>query len=155
MTMHWAIEDQAGGRTVRVAGSITEEADFQPLLGVGDAGPLAFDLSGVDEINSCGVREWIHFVRRLSELAPDYALARCSPAVVRQLNMVSNFRGAGRVTSVMLPYYCARCGSEQSLLYELPAAGPRPPIAPEAPCASCGGEAEFDDLPETYLNFAG
>jgi len=153
MTMHWAVENLGDGRRIFVSGAITEEADFQPLIALGGDGRLSLDLAGVEEINSCGVREWIHFVRRLSEQAPSYDLVRCSPAIVRQLNMVSNFRGSGRVGSVMLPYYCGGCGEEQFRLLELPPEGASPAIANFVPCTSCGGEAEFDDLPESYVGF--
>jgi len=155
MTMHWAVERRDDTRLVHVSGSITEEADFQPLLALGDNGRLVLDLAGVDEINSCGVREWIHFVRSLSDASPAYELVRCSPAIVRQLNMVSNFRGAGRVASIMLPYYCAGCGEEQFRLLELAANGAPPAFAEVVACTGCGGEAEFDDLPESYVSFAG
>lgn len=153
MSMRWAVESQSSGHVVRISGSITEEADLHALVALGDGGKLRLDLAGVDEINSCGVREWIRFVRRVSETARDLELVRCSPAIVRQLNMVSNFRGAGKVTSVMLPYYCATCGAEQEQLLDVPAPGSPLQIPPSVPCRNCGGAAEFDDLPDSYMGF--
>jgi len=155
MTMHWALENLGEGKLLFISGNITEEADFQPILALSGSGRLSLDLAGIDEINSCGVREWIHFVRDLSERSPDYELVRCSPAVVRQLNMVSNFRGDGRVSSVLLPYFCPACGDEQFRLLEISnVEGASLVIADAIPCAGCGSEAEFDDLPESYVGFA-
>ncbi len=155
MSMRWAVESQSSGHVVRISGSITEEADLHALVALGDGGTLRLDLAGVDEINSCGVREWIRFVRRVSETARGLELVRCSPAIVRQLNMVSNFRGAGQVTSVMLPYYCASCGTEQEQLLEVPEGGSPPQIPTSITCRHCGGAAEFDDLPDSYMGFVG
>ncbi|MCK6547394.1 hypothetical protein L6R52_16210 [Myxococcota bacterium] len=153
MNLHWTIEEHANfGRTVLLSGCITEEADFLPLTSLSGDDPLRLDLSGVEQINSCGVREWIHFVTCLTRGARPFELLRCSPAIVRQLNMISNFRGGGLIRSVMLPYYCADCSKEQHRLLELNGGAP-PPIEDVVTCVSCGGPAEFDDLPNTYMAF--
>ena len=154
MNMHWVVESLGDGSRIFLSGAITEEADFQPLVTLGSTGRLMLDLAEVEEINSCGVREWIHFVRNLSERSPGYEFARCSPAVVRQLNAVSNFRGNGRIVSVMLPYFCSACGGEQFRLLALTEHDASPVITDRVPCGQCGGEAEFDDLPDSYLGFA-
>jgi DNA-directed RNA polymerase subunit RPC12/RpoP len=117
-------------------------------------GKVVFDLAGVEQINSCGVREWIYFTRNLAEVDRGFELARCSPAVVRQLNTISNFRGNGSVRSVMLPYYCAGCRREEYTFLDLSGEGDRE-IAEEIPCPRCGKAMEFDDIPDTYLSFAG
>ncbi len=154
MTMHWVVESLGEGSRIFLTGAITEEADFQPLVALGTTGKLILDLADVEEINSCGVREWIHFVRNLTERSPGYELARCSPAVVRQLNAVSNFRGSGKISSVMLPYFCSSCGGEQFRLLVLGDGEASPVITDLVPCGQCGAEAEFDDLPDSYLGFA-
>lgn len=155
MTMHWEI-DQAPGSSplVRVSGRITEEADFQTLAAIAQEDTLRLDLQGVEQINSCGVREWIHFVTGLTRVGRKFELVRCSPAIVRQLNMISNFRGGGCVCSVMLPYYCSECGHEEHRLLEIAGPGVQPDIIETIDCTGCGGTAEFDDLPDSYLAFA-
>ena len=155
MTMSWEIDQPPGGiPVVRISGQITEEADFQTLTAIAQAGTLRLDLAGVEQINSCGVREWIHFVTELTREGRPFELAQCSPAIVRQLNMISNFRGRGQVRSVMLPYYCAECGHEDRRMMELTAGGALPPIEDTIPCTECGGLAEYDELPNSYLAFA-
>ena len=154
MSMHLRIEEiPPTGALVFVSGAITEEADFRPLTTLADVGVLRLDLGDVEQINSCGTREWIHFVTRLTRSGRPFELVRCSPAIVRQLNMISNFRGGGSVRSVLLPYFCADCGHQDAVLLDLP-----PPAAADAipdlrPCPICGATAEFDDLPDSYLSF--
>lgn len=139
-------------RSVFFEGAITEESDFEVLTSLDGSGELSFDLSGIERINSCGVREWIHFVRRLGDARQSFELVRCSPAIVRQLNMITNFRGPGLVKSVMLPYFCTTCRHEHLTSLDIQA-DVEPEIADELPCPKCGGVMEFDDLPSTYVSF--
>jgi ABC-type transporter Mla MlaB component len=156
--MQWTVEPLPGrdeAELVRISGFITEEADFQPLAALPGKEALCLDLAGVEQINSCGVREWIHFVRLVTKSQRPLELCRCSPAIVRQLNTISNFGGGGTVRSVMLPYYCAACGREEHRLLDLPTTAAPPPIEEVIPCSACQGAMEFDDLPSSYMAFSG
>ena len=150
--LRWTVSPQQQKRLVTLIGAITEESDFKQIVSLEGGEGLSFDLSGVEQINSCGVREWIHFVRKLSEVGRNFEMVRCSPAIVRQLNTIANFRGAGQVRSVMLPYYCPSCRKEELRSLEL-YSGVAPVIQEEIPCAGCGGIMEFDDIPSTYISF--
>ena len=152
-SLKWTLDSQNERRLIVLTGAITEDADLGALAALDVAGNLAIDLAGVEQINSCGVREWIHFVRKLADADRSFELVRCSPAIVRQLNTIANFRGAGQVRSVMLPYYCPSCRSEERRAMELD--GGERTIPEELPCPKCGGTMEFDDLPATYVSFAG
>lgn len=152
-SVQWKVEqlpDQA--RVVVMSGAITEDADLRALAALGP-GQLSFDMEAVDQINSCGVREWIQFVRKLADADRRFELVRCSPAIVRQLNTIANFRGDGQIRSVMLPYYCPSCRNEQRRPLELSDGAPRE-IPEELPCPTCSGTMEFDDIPATYLSFS-
>lgn len=150
--LRWAIEEDAGGAVVHFSGEIDENADFD-LLKVTLLGPVVFDLGGITRINSCGVREWVNFVRDLPAVTR-LEYTRCSPAIVNQLNTIYNFRGPARVRSLLAPYVCERCGVEEHKLIEI---DERFPLAsmmvPAFACAGCGGPMEFDELPERYLSF--
>jgi anti-anti-sigma regulatory factor/predicted RNA-binding Zn-ribbon protein involved in translation (DUF1610 family) len=151
MTLGWKLVDTEDGWVqVALAGCITESAQLSELLGVSSGRPLRLDLSEVEQVNSCGVREWLHFVQQLTRQRQTFELLRCPPVFVRQLNMISNFGGSATVRSVLLPYWCQACGHEAQVEYDLQAAGT---IAESLPCPQCGSSAEFDDLPETYLSF--
>jgi anti-anti-sigma regulatory factor/predicted RNA-binding Zn-ribbon protein involved in translation (DUF1610 family) len=149
MSLTWTIDDDATPQRVALAGRITEEASFPELIEA-LADTVHIDLAEVEQVNSCGVREWILFVRALDRSGRTVVLTRCSPVMVRQLNMISNFAAGATVRSVMLPYYCEACGAEHTTVFELTDGE----IAVESPCPECGEVAEFDDLPETYLLFA-
>ena len=144
-----------GGARVSFAGDVDENADFAELhLRLAGAGALIFDLSGVRRVNSCGVPEWVSFVRELGEA--DVTFVACSPAIVTQMNMIYNFRGPARVRSFLAPYVCTRCHAEAEKLLDVDADfvdGSRqvPPFS----CPQCAAPMELDDLPDRYLSFLG
>ena len=58
------------------------------------------------------------------------------------------------VNELLVPHYArmGRFGSPYAQL-DLTAPGARPLIEEVLRCPSCGGSAEFDDLPSTYMSF--
>ena len=166
--LSWRIKERPGHTLVEFHGEIDEHADFGELRRR-LRGALVFDLGEVRRINSCGVREWVNFVRDLAP-APgntsgvtDLVFTHCSPAIVTQLNMIYNFRGRAKVRSFLAPYVCKACDHEEDKLLEeqthfaianVGSGGPgRVRRPPEFNCEKCGGRMEFDDLPERYLSF--
>jgi eukaryotic-like serine/threonine-protein kinase len=133
-----------------LAGDITERSDLSPLLSVSSA-RLVLDLSGVRRINSTGVRSWIRFMSTLSKRTGKIELERCSVVIVHHLNMISSFKGAASVRSVLAPYECPNCEESKLELIDLKA--PSIDLKPELPCPRCGGVLEFDDIPDSYLGF--
>jgi hypothetical protein len=165
VALSFRIKEQRPGQTlVEFHGEIDENADFTELRRR-LRGSLIFNLAEVRRINSCGVREWVNFVRDLSQPQPgvesgvtELVFTHCSPAIVTQLNMIYNFRGQAKVRSFLAPYVCLACDREEDKLLDVQAhfggVGPaRSRRAPEFKCESCGGVMEFDDLPERYLSF--
>ena len=148
-SLTWKIEEQDGVTTVALAGEIDEHADFTPLRAQ-LRGVVELDLAGIRRINSCGVREWVNFVRDLPE-ASSLTFRACSTAFVTQLNMIFNFRGPAKIRSFHAPYVCDVCGHDDELLVEV---GPGGKVELPAPvCPTCGDVMQFDDLPERYLSF--
>jgi hypothetical protein len=149
--LSWHIHSRPGATLVEFFGEVDENADFAELRRRLTS-PAVFDLGRVRRINSCGVREWVNFVRDLGAI--DLTFVACSPAIVTQLNMIYNFRGHAKVASFLAPYVCASCENEEEKLLEVAShfAG-RTREPPEFACARCGGPMEFDDLPERYLAF--
>ena len=150
VALSWRIKERPGLTTVEFVGEIDENADFvelrRRLRGV-----VAFQLAEVRRINSCGVREWVNFVRDLPHVT-DLSFSHCSPAIVTQLNMIYNFRGNARIRSFYAPYVCEKCGQEEEKLVDVPAQSGGQ-VIPSFACSSCGATMEFDDLPERYLSF--
>jgi len=82
----WSTQQLDGATCVALTGTVDEDADFAPLVRELAAQPrIRLDLAGIGRINSCGVREWINFVRALPG-ATRLELMRCSPPVVAQIN---------------------------------------------------------------------
>jgi anti-anti-sigma regulatory factor len=152
----WRIDALPDGARVAFTGEIDENADFGELV-ERLRGSLIFDLGSVSRINSCGVREWVSFLRELGEAGVgDVTFVACSPAIVNQMNMIYNFRGPAKVRSFLAPYVCTRCHTEEEKLLEVATFLPvRHRQAPEFSCPRCDAPMELDDLPERYFSFLG
>jgi CheY-like chemotaxis protein len=179
----WEVTEADDGHQVVLQGDFTEITDFGPLYrhvtaaaksAGGGPGKLEFDLSSVRYMNSSGVRNWITFLRRLSEL--EYRFVRCSVGFVSQAGMVPDVLGRGKVISLWAPYHCDKCDLSDERLLQV-AALLQPAAAGAAATAAvgaqvvfpegtdarvepprfhggqCGGELVFDDLPERYFAF--
>lgn len=152
VALSWRIKERPGLTTVEFVGEIDENADFVELRRR-LRGAVAFQLAEVRRINSCGVREWVNFVRDLPHVT-DLSFSHCSPAIVTQLNMIYNFRGNARIRSFYAPYVCESCGHEEDKLIDVQSQFPGGKFkAPEFACEQCSAAMEFDDLPERYLSF--
>jgi hypothetical protein len=137
---------------VELRGEIDENADFSELRST-LRGNVELRLEGITRINSCGVREWVNFVRGLEGVRALW-FSRCSPPVVLQLNTIYNFRGRARVSSFMAPYVCEACHSDEYKLLDVAEHFPdRRAHVPAFRCKKCGGVMVFDELPERYLSF--
>lgn len=149
-SLRWDIVSEADGVRLSLSGTIDESADFVALLGQIPAGRLVkIDLSEVERISSVGVRAWISFIDKLMLQEMQVMLDQCSVAIVRQLSMITQFRGHGVVRSVYAPYYCADCNLEQLRLIDLRGdvmAQLRAPVA----CPSCGLDLELDEEESLY-----
>lgn len=148
----WSVVELAeSSARIALSGEISEETDFTLMLGQ-TRPTMVLDLGSVARVNSCGIREWLEFVRAIEAKNVDLVLECCPPGIVAQLNMISNFTGArGSVRSVFAPYYCAGCDVEHLRLIDLKSDDV---VLDEGhPCPVCGSSMEFEDIPETYLQF--
>ena len=154
--MDASIEEEGPDRVrLTLTGTIDEYADFEPLLEGLDGKELHIDLIGIERINSIGVRNWTTFLQRACEQSSAVVLERCAPMMVQQFNLIGTALGRASCRSVMLPYYCLDCGDTLQKLLKLSEEVDVTvaSIDLEIECPSCGGEMEFDDLPEMYLGF--
>jgi anti-anti-sigma regulatory factor len=147
------IEEVGSVFIVRLKGQITEDSALLEVLAQSQGREVIVDSSGLTRINSCGVRDWVRWVKGLEERSNHMSFIRCSPVVVAQLNMISNFAGAGNVLSIQAPFLCTECSEEKFIVLEsrdLAASS----ALPEVSCTSCGAIMEFDEIPESYFEFA-
>lgn len=136
------------GNTVFLHGNIDEDTVFDDLKGVDS--PMVFNFRNVASINSCGIRNWVNFLKELEGRQIVYE--ECPPLIVRQMNMVPSFMGTAEVASVFVPYVCDNCDSEQFVLVQGDAL--KNPLQETFQCTSCNqGEMELDGHPQQYLAF--
>ncbi len=146
------VEQTAGGSRVALSGNITEFANFTTVRSL--PGPLHIDLSGIEKINSLGVRTWIEFVRSCESAGLAMTFERCSPLMVQQLGMISNFMGRQSVVkSLIVPYLCPSCNGEAEQLVELSKQGPFQ-IPPSMACPKCRSAMQVDELEDMYASLA-
>lgn len=138
---------------VKLSGVIDEDNELQDLTDKIPAGMAVIDLSEIERINSCGVRDWVNWLTRIEKNGAKPVLVECSPAIVAQINLVNNFTGNGVVKSFFAPYFCPNCDREKVLLVEASELGPPPHKAPTCRCDECDGVMDFDDMEDSYFAF--
>jgi anti-anti-sigma regulatory factor len=144
---------EAGGTCLVLHGCIDEYAELPALLARIEP-PLTVDLSGVEFINSEGVRDWANLLRAALRLGP-VTLRGCSEPMVHLFNMVTITVDGTTIESFQAPYSCASCGREASVTLDVArdlADGPDS-TPPDRPCAECSGSMRFAELPGRYLAF--
>lgn len=153
-SLRYSVERRRGRLQIHLEGDMDENANLFELLDA-VSGVVWIDLGGVRRINSAGVRDWVNFIREVHDRADEVTLSRCSPAIVMQMNMISNFRGKARVASIFAPLVCPECDREDDVLVSLTPEQLEilPDGIPERTCPDCGAAMELDDIPERYFAF--
>lgn len=117
--------------------------------------PVILQLSGIQKLNSVGVREWILLMRKISKSPEQSVIFReCSIELVDQINMIPEVLAGATVESFQAPYFCD-CGNESSklLISEDICAGDGTFNAPPEFDCECGSKLEFDAIEECYFQF--
>jgi anti-anti-sigma regulatory factor len=142
---------------LKIRGVVDEDNTLAKSLRRIEGDTVVIDLEGVVRINSCGVRDWVNWLNDLESRGKRVVMARCSPCIVNQINLVNNFTGAGMVKSFFAPYYCGRCDREQLKLLQVESFSGMPaPHAPDCRGENCNEvqcEMEFDDIEQSYFAF--
>lgn len=133
-------------------GAADEFTKFDEVIGL-PGSEIHVKCSGVSRINSVGIKSWINHFGKLKTNNVKVTLVDCSTALVEQMNMIVNFAANMTVESVIVPFSCAKCGTESLVSYKTDAIRKANFELPEIKCGSCGGNAAFDDIPEEYFNF--
>ena len=146
--------DLPGGVIVILQGDLTEGVDLSGLAAAlrGER-RIVFDTAGVRYISSAGVKAWCEVIGVLD--GAEYCFRHCSLAFASQAAMVPMVLGTGKVLSLEAPYHCETCQRDDLRLLETGAilreGGEVTP--PCLRCVGCGGELEFDDVPQRYFAF--
>ncbi len=138
-----------------VNGRVDESADFAAVTWDGVT-RVTVVLADVAIFTSFGVKRWVEFVRQIPESVA-VTLARCSFAVVHQLNALPNFIDAKNavIESFYVPYYCVICDTGQARLLlsaDLPRGLDSLELEPIS-CEKCGNGLDLDATLPRYLAF--
>lgn len=110
-------QPEAGVLRIEITGQLDEDAIFEEQS-LGAADKIVIDLEKVKSINSCGIREWIKWIRSAKTDVP-IELFNCPKVVVDQINMVAGFLpDNGVVRSFYVPFFCEDSGTEKMVLFE-------------------------------------
>lgn len=144
-SLRWEVTSGPERVEISLSGLVDDRAELDRLLEViPDGQAVSFGLAGVHRVSSAGVWAWIRFLGKLKARGAQVVLEDCSICIVRQLNMLSQFRGHATVRSVNAPYYCARCNAEHLRLIELSADVAAQMQAPFE-CPTCSAALELDE----------
>ena len=147
------LRQERGFTYLKLEGVIDEDNTLAQLIHQIHDHLIILDLAGIERINSCGVRDWVNWLGHLSATNIRVLMIRCSPAIVNQVNMVSNFSGEGVIYSFFAPYFNPETDSERGvLLYTRDLLGQFPVKAPVI-YADDGVQLEFDEFEESYFAF--
>ena len=139
---------------IKLSGVIDEDNELASITERVAQGTGLIDLSDVERINSCGVRDWVTWLGELDKKGRKIYFVEASPAIMTQVNLVNNFLGTGQIVSFYAPYFCASCDSDKMLLVNVEEAAKESPYrAPTCRCDQCDHTMEFDDIETSYFAF--
>ncbi len=145
------ISNRISGDEAHVAfeGVIDEDANFDKIKAL-KLNKFVFDFNNIVMINSCGIREWIKYLKEIDSAEIKYE--NCPQIIIEQVNMVHGFIRKGiTVDSFYAPYFCSKCDSAKKiLLKEREIVNLKPPVKL---CNTCQTELEFDAIEKQYFSF--
>ena len=159
-TANFKLEVEHVGLTMRVTpwGTINEDVDFGELLVFIDESfdvieTISFDMSKLDQINSCGVRECLLLMERLTSKRK-LEFACIDETWIDQSNIIPSLLGpkGTAITNIIAPYFCSSCDRPVGIKLKTSDL-PDPPQAPEKKCPQCSKILEFDALEDEFFSF--
>lgn len=152
---HMKLSAAADGDTLKVeiGGQIDEDANFSSLELSHEK--IYLDLSEIQAINSCGIREWIKWIKTAPKNSY-FIYSKCPKVIVDQINMVAGFLPQnGHVESFYVPYYCDESGEEKMVLFEQGKEVKGSELVPPENIKSdeSGEVMEMDVIEEKYFKF--
>ncbi len=138
---------------LHLKGGIDEDSSFQGIE-LTNYKNIVIDLDGVTAINSCGIREWVKWIRSTPPEGK-VIIRNCPKVIVDQINMVAGFLPPnGTVESFYVPYFSEASGSEKMILFrkgsEFQSGEVTPPVGVKD---ESGEEMEMDVIEAKYFKF--
>ena len=154
MSFSCDIQEDGDKMSIIIGGAIDEDVKF-PQLNTSGFNFINFDFQNLALINSCGIREWVIWLRTIPvEIQVSYF--NCPRVLIEQINMIDGLMTQnGNVGSFYLPYYCEECDDLTLLLCEKDKDYSKGGFEPKEyiKCGKCGENAEIDIIESKYLKF--
>ncbi len=136
------------------AGSIDEDAKLPDPATLQASAEITVDMGGEQAINSCGVREWVKWVKAVPPSAK-LIYVNSPKVIVDQMNMIGGLLPKGTVIkSFQVPYFCESCKQAHNMTFnegkEFQGKTAKPP---ELTCPKCGSPMELDIIEAKYFKF--
>lgn len=139
---------------LQLSGDIDEDTVLETVA-LPSATEFAIDLSHVTSINSCGVREWLAWIKKISS-DKKIKYVKCPRSFVEQINMVHGFCPDGvDVDSFYVPYYCEKCDRSSEILIQKGKEFDKASLKlPEnVQCQKCSSDTVLDVIESEYFRF--
>ncbi|HLE09883.1 MAG: hypothetical protein A2504_10805 [Bdellovibrionales bacterium RIFOXYD12_FULL_39_22] len=139
---------------ITIGGAVDEDVRF-PQLTLSAVKKIVFDFKELNLINSCGIREWVVWLRNIPA-SIEVLYRNCPRILIEQINMIEGLMPAnGYIESFYLPYYCEECDKQTMLLCERGKDYTRSGMETKefVPCSKCQGNSEIDVIESKYLKF--
>ena len=135
---------------IYLKGTIYERSDFSDIFKNTSQQPVKIDMSGIERINSIGIRNWTDLLRNTNVLI-EYI--NCSTVVFDQFVMHAGFVGKNsKVISFYARYYCEICKNQIDHLFYLRHFIAGTSKLPRFAC-KCGHQLKLDENEADYLKF--
>ncbi len=148
------VKDEGDSFLISVGGAVDEDAKF-PSLALSNIKKIVFDFQELDLINSCGIREWVVWLRSISNQI-EVLYKNCPRILIEQINMIEGLMPVnGHIESFYLPYYCEECDQQTNLLCERNKDYSKEGLKTKEfiPCKKCSANSEIDVIESKYLKF--
>ncbi|MCB9025773.1 MAG: hypothetical protein H6625_05615 [Bdellovibrionaceae bacterium] len=139
---------------LKLEGHIDEDANLETIP-KSKAQEIEIDFQKIVAINSCGIREWIKWLKSIPPNVKVFYI-NCPKIIVDQVNMVAGFiPDNGKIKSFYVPYYAESSDSEKMVLFtegkEFLGSNIQPPKVVKDD--QTGEEMEMDVIESKYFKF--
>ena len=137
---------------VNINEEIGEDLSFPEIKFI-EINKIIFDLEKLKLINSCGIREWVIWIKKIPPTGIDIIFQNCPRVFIEQLNLIEGLIPlGGAVESFFVPYYCSDCDNLHSKYY-VNKNGTKLVFPKNIKCSTCGSEMDIDVIEKKYFKF--
>ncbi len=148
-------QNQGEKGSLMMSGAMDEDAKLPDPGTLSALSEVIIDTAGIQAINSCGVREWIKWVKAMPPTLK-LVYVNSPKIIVDQMNMIGGLLPKGSsVKSFFVPYFCESDKLSHNVLFtegkEFTGKTAQAPAT--MACPKCGKPMEIDVIEAKYFKF--